>query len=109
MRITATLLFVLVSIALIFSFAEANCDSCKNALRTIDNKLPGQRSRQQIEGILNQQCEAATGMLPVGALPLPLPIRACDAIRAHRSALVEGLVERREYTQICQAAGMCDL
>ncbi|KAN0006937.1 hypothetical protein ACTFIV_005439 [Dictyostelium citrinum] len=85
----------------------ARCDDCKNALRTVDSKLPGKRSREQIENYLQGACQQATAIVPLPELPITLPVPICSLITAHRSELVQGLIERKEYTAICRNAKLC--
>ncbi|KAK5583062.1 hypothetical protein RB653_004652 [Dictyostelium firmibasis] len=112
--LTVLLIVIVVLSSCLFSttFAStqtpvARCDECKNALRTVDSKLPGKRSREQIENYLQGACQQATAIVPLPELPIALPVPICSLITAHRSELVQGLIERKEYTSICKNAKLC--
>ncbi|KAN0045313.1 hypothetical protein ACTA71_005690 [Dictyostelium dimigraforme] len=114
MKLLSVLLIVIVVLSCLFSTSSAatqipvaRCDDCKNALRTVDSKLPGKRSREQIENYLQGACQQATGLVPLPELPITLPVPICSLITAHRSELVQGLIERKEYTTICRNAKLC--
>ncbi|EAL68346.1 hypothetical protein DDB_G0278347 [Dictyostelium discoideum AX4] len=114
MKFLTVLLIVIVVLSCLFSTSLATtkasiarCDDCKNALRTVDSKLPGKRSREQIENYLQGACQQATAIVPLPELPISLPVPICSLITAHRSELVQGLIERKEYTSICKNAKLC--
>eukprot|EP01133_Synstelium_polycarpum_P012129 gene12129-14191_t len=111
MRFTAIFLIAMIAMSAYVS-ANADCENCKNALRTADSKIPSnvKRTKQVVEDTLTNYCQqalaAAGGALPVG-VPVPLPIAPCSLPTVHKNELVQGLIARKEYSLVCKQAGLC--
>ncbi|EGC37203.1 hypothetical protein DICPUDRAFT_150220 [Dictyostelium purpureum] len=106
--LTIFLIIVVLFSGLISATAnKEKCESCKNAIKTVDSKLPGKRSREMVENYLTQACTQVTGVAPLPQLPVQLPLPVCSLPTVHRSEIVQGLLEKKEYTSICKNANLC--
>jgi len=75
MKFTSIFLIALLVLSCAISaFATPQCEDCKNALKTADGKLPAKRTRQLVENFLQQNCQTATGLVPI-EVPVPLPVK----------------------------------